>query len=325
MIGQEWAVEMLQQHIQSGQVRHAYLFCGPRGVGRRTLALRFAQALNCTQPPERGIPCGTCRTCQQIEAMQQADLHVVQAEIEGGILKVEHVRDLQHDLALTPYESTYRVALLLRFEEANASTQNALLKTLEEPNPRVVILATVENEEQLLPTIVSRCEVLHLRPTAVGSLQKALIERGVDADDAYLLAHVAGGRAGAALRLQAQPQLMQQRQQHLTDLVELAESPLRERFAFADRSTKYHSGDRDLKKEELRSMLETWLSFWRDVMLTALNAEVPLRNPDYEEQSAALAQQLGVEGAKEKVKAHQQALQRLYHANLRQLLEIVLL
>jgi DNA polymerase-3 subunit delta' len=325
MIGQEWAVEMLQQHIRSGQVRHAYLLCGPQSVGRRTLALRFAQALNCPQPLEAGLPCGTCRTCRQIEAMQQADLHVVQAEIEGGVLKVENIRDLQHALTLTPYESNYRVALLLRFEEANESTQNALLKTLEEPNPRVVILATAENAEKLLPTIVSRCEVLRLRPTAPAVLAAALQERGVEAQEADLLAHVAGGRPGAALHMHADPTLLEKRRQYIQDLLDLEHSPLRDRFAYAERVTKYKDGEREGTKEDLRGQLETWLSFWRDVLLIATAAQVPLGNPDYGEQTRALAAKLGVRESKRKVLAHQQALERLYFANLRLLMEIVLL
>ena len=68
--GHEWAAQLLQQHIISGQVRHAYLFSGPPGVGRRTLALRFAQAINCTQPPAPGMPCGTCLMCTHLSRMQ---------------------------------------------------------------------------------------------------------------------------------------------------------------------------------------------------------------------------------------------------------------
>ncbi len=325
MIGQTWAVEMLQRHIRSGQVRHAYLFCGPQGIGRRTLALHFAQALNCPNPVEIGVPCGSCRTCTHIAAMQYADLQVVQAEIEGGILKVENIRDLQHALSLTPYEGKYRIALLLRFEEANESTQNALLKTLEEPNPCVVILVTAENEQKLLPTIVSRCEVLRLRALAAEELAIALQAQGIPSQQADLLAHISAGRPGMALRLYHEPALLEKRQQYLQDLLELQASPLRERFAYAEQITRYKDGARVEAKEELRTQLETWLSFWRDVLLLANDAPVPLTNPDYEEQAHALAEKLGVEGAKAKVAAHQQALDRLYFANLRLLMEIVLL
>ena len=80
LLGHDWAVDMLKQHISREALRHAYLFTGPPGLGRRTLALRLAQALNCTQPPAPGQPCGDCRDCRQIEAMTHPDLSVVQAE-----------------------------------------------------------------------------------------------------------------------------------------------------------------------------------------------------------------------------------------------------
>ncbi len=136
ILGHDWAVELLQGHITQGLTRQAYLITGPRGVGRRTLALRFAQALNCTQPIALGIPCRKCRACTQIERMLHPDLAVVQAEQVGGSLKVDQIRELQRSLSLAPYEARYRIAVLLRFEEANPNAANALLKTLEEPPRR---------------------------------------------------------------------------------------------------------------------------------------------------------------------------------------------
>ena len=133
LLGHEWAVDMLRTHVARESMRHAYLLSGPPGVGRRTLALRFAQALNCTQPLQPGVPCGRrCRDCKQIEAMGHPDLAVVQAEAEGGTLKVEQVREARRALTLKPYQSRFRVVLFLRFQEANDNAANALLKTLED-------------------------------------------------------------------------------------------------------------------------------------------------------------------------------------------------
>ncbi len=129
MLGHEWAVNLLREHVAQGNFRHAYLITGPQGVGRRTLALRFAQALNCPQPLSPGEPCRTCRTCTQIENMQHPDLAIVQAERAGSVLKVDQVRELLPSLSLAPYQANYRVALFLRFEEANQNAANALLKT----------------------------------------------------------------------------------------------------------------------------------------------------------------------------------------------------
>src|SRR5512147_1207091 len=103
VVGHEWAVDMLKKHVLRGTTRHAYLFAGPPGLGRRTLALRFAQALNCQTPIEAGpSACGQCRDCKQIAAMQHADLTVVQAESEGGTLKVDQIREARRTLTFKP-------------------------------------------------------------------------------------------------------------------------------------------------------------------------------------------------------------------------------
>src|ERR1044071_8286813 len=100
LIGHEWAVDMLKKHIVNGTTRHAYLFAGPPGLGRRTLALRFAQALNCPTPIELGIPCGACRDCRQIESMQHPDMNVIQSDGEGATLKVDQIRESRRTLVL---------------------------------------------------------------------------------------------------------------------------------------------------------------------------------------------------------------------------------
>ena len=201
MLGHEWAVDMLHQHAARGEVRHAYLFCGPPGLGRRTLALRLTQALNCTRPISAGIPCGQCRDCKQIAAMQHPDMNVIQADSEGGTLKVDQVREVQRALSLKPYQAKYRVALFLRFQEANDNAANALLKTLEEAPAHAILLLTADNPEQLLPTIVSRCEILRLRPLSVSAIEADLLERGVEEERARLLSHISGGRPGYARKL----------------------------------------------------------------------------------------------------------------------------
>ncbi len=201
LVGNEWAVELLRQQITHGTMRHAYLFAGPSGVGRRTLALRLAQALNCTQPIESGIPCGQCRDCKQIEAMAHPDLTIIQADSEGGTLKVEQVREARRMLTLKPYQSKYRVTIFLRFQEASDSAANALLKILEEAPSYVVLVLTADYPEQLLTTIVSRCEVLRLRPLPLATVKSFLSEHGANQDQARLIAHISGGRLGSALRL----------------------------------------------------------------------------------------------------------------------------
>lgn len=304
LIGHDWAVDLLREHIARNQVRHAYLFTGPRGVGRRTLALKLAQALNCAQPPSPGEPCEACRNCTRIERMQHPDLTVVQAEQEGGVLKVDQVRELQRSLALHPYEARYRVALLLRFEEAHPSAMNALLKTLEEPAPRVVLLLTAESAESLLPTITSRCEVLRLRPLPVEQASQGLQTRwGLPAPEAALLAHISNGRPGFAQQLHQEPERLAQRQTWLEDQMRLLSASRVERFAYVDPLSK--------DKEALRRVLLVWLSYWRDVLLTACGACAPITNLDHQEEIERLAQSVGRQAAQRSAAAIERSLERL--------------
>jgi DNA polymerase-3 subunit delta' len=287
LYGHEWAVNLLREHVVKGALRHAYLFTGPQGVGRRTLALRLAQAINCPQPAAPGEPCRVCRTCVQLEQMQHPDLSIVQAETEGGTLKVEQVRELQRSLALTPYSARYRVALLLRFEEAHPSAANALLKTLEEPAPQVVLVLTAESAEALLPTVVSRCEVLRLRPSPVDEVSRALqASQGLDLEQAGLLAHIAGGRLGYALRLSQDPDQLEQRRAWLDDHLRLLAASRVERFAYAEGLAK--------DKDTLRRALNTWLSLWRDVLLRSAGASASLANIDRESDIHSLAQEVSL-------------------------------
>lgn len=318
MIGHGWAVDMLRQQIARGAMRHAYLFTGPPGVGRRTLALHFAQALNCTQPPASGEPCGVCRDCKQIASMQHPDLAIIQAEKEGGTLKVDQIRELGHSLSLAPYQSKFRVALFLRFQEANPNAANALLKTLEEAPRFVILLLTADNAEQLLPTIVSRCEVLRLQPLPIEIVETSLQNRGVNPKQADLLAHISAGRPGYALRLLENPSLLDTRNERLEDLQKLLPATRVERFAYAEKLTK--------DKDTFRQVLLIWLSYWRDVMLRASQADISIANVDRAEEIESLARLLNLPRAHRLVADLEKAIERLeMNVNARLLAEVLLL
>lgn len=293
IIGHAWAVRLLQKHMHHHQVRHAYLFSGPDAIGKRTLALRFAQALNCTAPPQPGMVCGECRACRLIQDQAHPDLHIVEAEHKGGILKVEWIRNLQRQLALTPYEGHWRIALLPRFHEANDSAANALLKTLEEPSKHVVILMTARTLGNLLPTIVSRCEVLPLRIMSQGELQTALQERGEAVEHAALLAAVSAGRPGQALAFSRDPDLMNRRLKLIDDLLHLLEGNRSDRFDYVGRLTRGRDASAHRKRAE--EVLLTWMSIWRDVLLLSSGAEAGTFNPDRKDDLSRLAETLDVD------------------------------
>jgi DNA polymerase III subunit delta' len=319
LLGHEWAVDMLKQHISRNALRHAYLFSGPPGLGRRTLALRLAQALNCTQPAAPGLPCGgVCRECRQLEAMRHPDLTVIQAETEGGTLKVDQVREIRRALALKPYQANYRVALFLRFQEASEGAANALLKTLEEAPSYAVLILTADAPEQLLPTITSRCEVLRLRPLSTETIATHLQAHGADPERARLIAHVSGGRPGYALRLLQDEAALEFRAERLSDLKQMLSSTRVQKFDYAEKMAK--------DKDAMRQTLLVWLSYWRDVMLRASGAQASITNVDEEETITMLAKRLALGSARQVVSDLELGLKRLDHnVNTRLLAEVLLL
>ncbi|MCZ2126167.1 MAG: DNA polymerase III subunit [Anaerolineales bacterium] len=318
LLGHEWAVDMLRRHVARKEPRHAYLICGAPGLGRRTLALRLAQALNCEKLLAPGEPCLNCRSCKQIEAMRHPDLTLVQAAEEGGTLKVDQIREALRALNLKPYQSPYRAALFLRFQEANANAANALLKTLEEAPQHAVLILTADSPEQLLPTIVSRCEVLRLRPLPLEAVVADLIERGADEERARLLAHISGGRPGAARKLFDDESALEKREERLNDLQTILPASRVEKFSYADKISK--------DKDAMRQTILVWLSYWRDVLLRVAGAETPLTNVDRNMEIEFLAGRLDLSSARKTVVAHESALGQMErNVNPRLLMEVLLL
>lgn len=292
MLGHEWAIGLLQNHIGGEALRHAYLITGPKKVGKRTLAMRFVQALNCANPVHPIEPCRQCRPCKQIERGQYPDLSIVQSEESGKMLMVDQVRDLQRSLSLAPYQSKYRVALLLNFEDANQSASNALLKTLEEPPPHVILLLTAQSSDQLLPTVVSRCEVLRLRTIPVKNIAEHLEHHTqMKPEQAQLLAHLSDGCPGAAFNLQQNPQALGLRSIWLDEHLALLNSTRVSRFAYAEKLYKTK------EKFVITDILRVWLSLWRDVFLQSSGASVHLVNLDRAEEIKSLGHRYNVNQA----------------------------
>jgi DNA polymerase-3 subunit delta' len=201
------------------------------------------------------------------------------------------VRELQHSLSLAPYQSPYRVALLLRFEKATDGTSNALLKTLEEPPEKVILALTAESAEVLLPTIVSRCLVLRLRRSSLGEVEQGLQKRGLPADRARFLAHLSDGRPGSALALEQHPELLEQRLAWLAELQANLASNYAARFAFVDKLTK-NKDNQSLDRDLIRKRLQAWSSLWRDVFLLSSDAREEITNVDRAETIQSIAGQI---------------------------------
>lgn len=323
IVGHDWAVRLLSNAVTHGRIGHAYLFTGPEQIGKMTLARTLAQALNCEAGPDER-PCGHCRACRLIGEDKHPDVRVVVPEVsERGTasIKIDSIRRLQQDLSLSAYEGRFKVALLRRFDAANANAANAFLKTLEEPPTNVILLLTAADSDAVLPTINSRCRTVGLRPVPTEAIEELLMARhGVAAAEANLLAHVAEGRLGWAIRAHHDRALLQERGAQLETLQKALESSLVGRFALAETLAR--------KADALPPLLRTWLSWWRDMALLAYGPrrDAAISNIDEVERLARLARQWPRQRVLASLQQTEMALRQLaQNANTRLVLENVLL
>jgi DNA polymerase-3 subunit delta' len=316
IVGHDWAVRLLQRALERDELSHAYLFTGPPNVGKGTVASALAQALLCEAA--EGRPCGTCQGCHLLESGNHPDFHHVEPETAAGSMRIAQVRELSRQLSLTPSLAQHRVAILSDFDRATPSAANALLKTLEEPPSYVLLVLLAPDTDSLLPTIVSRCQVVPFQPLAPATVEQSLVERwGVDAELAQLLAHLSGGRLGWAVTAATDPGVLEVRARRLEELDHLIQASLVERFRYAEKLAR--------DAEAARQTLDLWTGWWRDVMVLAAGADGPLTNLDLADRVRRLARSLGMERAAALVRATRRATDLVQrNAKLRLVLEVLI-
>ncbi len=313
IIGHQWAIELLTHGIQTHKLSHAYLFCGPNQVGKKTLGRALAQAILCT---EAQAPCGTCRSCRLIQRERHPDVQVVASD--GDRIKIDAIREMQHLVALSPIEGSYRIILIPDFDRATTSAANALLKTLEEPPSTVILVLTATNVEALLPTIVSRCQVVPLRLLPAAEIRAALVSRAVDTDKARLLSHLAQGRVGWALAAAEDESRLEKRNEIMDGLSDLARAGYTARFAWAEQLSR--------KPDRVAGVLEAMTSWWRDILLLSAQSTTPITNIDRQDELHDWAARYSVDAARNALQAIRETTWKLEHnANLRLALEVLAL
>ncbi len=203
-------VEQFRRAVGRGRLASSFLFVGPEGVGKRTFALKLAQALLCSTRPEEAMdPCGECPACLQVAARGHPDLELVAKPKDRSFLPLDLLigdkehrmrRGLCHAISLKPFMGGRKVAIIDDADYLNAEGANSLLKTLEEPPPRSLLILIGTSPAKQLPTIRSRCQLVRFRPLPAEVVARLLVQHGLVEDDAEarrLAAHSAGSLSRA--------------------------------------------------------------------------------------------------------------------------------
>ena len=199
LVGQDNIAQTLKNSILRGQLAHAYLFCGPRGVGKTTTARIFAKMINCSNPSEEMEPCGTCESCQSFAEGRSYCIHELDAASNNG---VEDIKTLMDQVRIPPQVGRYSVYIIDEVHMLSQAAFNAFLKTLEEPPAHAIFILATTEKHKILPTILSRCQTYDFNRITVENIVRNLrmvaSNEGVTIDDESL--HVIAHKADGAMR-----------------------------------------------------------------------------------------------------------------------------
>ncbi len=328
IIGQSRALSLFQRSLETGSLAHAYLFSGPAHVGKMTLALNLAQALNC-QADEP--PCGRCGSCLKIVGGRHADIRIIGLDNSDDSpearqrmeISIDQIRDIQHSASLPPFEGRHRVYIIDRAELLSLEAANCLLKTLEEPTGRVVFILLTTNDGLLPETVISRCQTVVLAPAPLHEVETALTENwNVDSEKAGLLARLSHGCLGWAVSAAADDGIIKQRAEWLDRLVDIISADSEERFAYAAQLATQFGRNRGSVQERL----DLWLDWWRDLLLVKAGSSDNVTNIDRLETLSGMSGNYSLAQIREFIERILEAGEQLrLNANPRLVLEVLML
>lgn len=252
IIGHDKQWSFLKKSAELGKLPHALLFSGLGKIGKKKTAIKLVQFLNCSSSSS---PCQECRSCLAVEKKKHPDLAFVSPEERG--IQISQIRNLINHLSLSPHSSEFKVGIIDKAHTMTPEAQNCFLKLLEEPKGKTLLILVTEYPDTILPTIISRVQVIRFSPVKKELIERHLSRKGVKNSEE--LASLSLGRPGLALDFAENPEKIEDRNKIISDLLNLKKAPLSERFSYAKKLAD--------SSFETKQVLSVWTEFLRRAMI----------------------------------------------------------
>ncbi|PRX26444.1 DNA polymerase III delta prime subunit [Orenia metallireducens] len=285
IIGQDLAKTILKNALVQQRLSHAYLFTGEEGLGKDSTAFEFTKAINCQENDNDS--CNHCISCRKANNKNHPDIKEIYPD--GAFIKIDQIRKLQQEILYKPYESKKKVYIIHQADKMNTQAANSLLKTLEEPPSYAIIILITNNLNKLLPTIISRCQLIRFQLVADDIIKDSLIQDyDVSEEEATLFTTLAGGRYRFALEWVENIDKVEERREILKIANSLKDLTRIESFEFVQKLLD--------ERDKVNLILDMILTWYRDLLMVKLGQNKNLINIDYYNKLSDEAKEWRVEG-----------------------------
>jgi len=306
LIGHQKQWQFLRKSAETGRISHAYLFVGQAQLGKKTLAIEFVEWLLVDEAVASSSPFANARVVDEAVASSSPfanarvvdelrSLHSLRSvneniqekqhpdfifvEPKGGEIQISQIREFIRRLSFKPLISPFKAAIIDQAHCMNQEAQNCLLKTLEEPKGRAVLILITEYPETLFPTILSRCEIIKFYPVRKIEIKKYLERQGIPSKELEELIRSCMGRPGVAIDFISDPQKLENQRRAVKDLIKFSNSELSTRFQYVK--------DLSQAPQNLREILDIWLGYFRNVLLARITDKKPSNGLQFNNYSSA--------------------------------------
>lgn len=298
LIGNRPITEYLEKCVLKGRLPGAFIFNGPENLGKTTFAIRLAKIILCRQSLKGPLPCGECPACLSFRRGEEdaqngtfsySDFYLVKKDRDKQNLGIEQIRGLIRSVNMSSFLGSYKIGIVKNADQMSLEAANALLKTLEEPKDKVVLILATDQLERLPLTIKSRAQVLNFKPVKSGEIYDYLVkDRKAGRSQARDIANIAAGRPALAVRLLEEPDLLKAMQDQAAAFLDFSRQGINERLASLEALIEDKESGPAAKRKSTR-VIEVWQAVVRDMLLyknnhinlTQFAGEEKLRKAEY--------------------------------------------